>query len=66
MRMDIGLSEVSMQNVQLSVQYFFFHLKLLTSAILFKISWWEDALDNIYLTYSPCFCFLSLKLLYAF
>lgn len=35
MRIDIGLSEVSMQNVQLSLRYFFFHLELLTSAILF-------------------------------
>lgn len=43
----------------------FFHLELLKSAILFKMIWREDALDNVYVIYSPCFCFLSLKFLHA-
>lgn len=51
-----------------SVSFWFFppYLELLSPAILFKMTWRGDTLDNVYLTYSPCFCFLSLKSLKCF
>lgn len=57
---EVGVKWVSIY----STSFCFYHLKLLTPEIPFRIIW--RALGNMYITCSPCFCFFSHKFFYTF